>query len=394
MDERVRIDSLTIRELRLPFRTPFHVSTGVLEMRRSLIVEIREGDVTGYGESAPCEEPFYSAETVGTVRTIYEELYLPRLAGREFASIRDFDAELRRGVRGNHFARAGLENAYWDVCCRRGGISLPEAIARQMTRLELPAEHLRPRERVPSGVAVGIPPDEKTSTLEEWIGGYLEEGYRRVKIKTRPGWDVEACRAARRAAGDDFPLWTDANSSFDLDEHLDVFRRMDDLGLLFHEQPLHHRDLLDHSRLAREIRTPLCLDESLISARSGRQALALESSRIWNIKVQRVGGLTEALEIYRLAAREGVELWGGTMPESGLGAQAILALAAFPQFVYPTDVEASTRWYEPGQDPVEVSMSADGWIATPTARGIEEVLDRERYERFTTVTARAGPPGA
>ena len=393
MNEAFRLDSITVRELCLPFRIPFRISNGVLTVRRSLIVELASEGIVGYGESAPCEEPFYSEETLGSALSLYRKLYLPRLVGRSFSSIEEFDRELRRGVRGNPFARAGMENAYWDLCCRQSEIPLTEAIADRLRRLELPEEHHRPRETLPSGVAIGIPDDGKTSTLESWIAGYLDEGYRRVKIKIRPGWDVEACRAARRATGDDFPLWTDANASFAIDRHLDVMRDMDEFGLLFHEQPLHHRDLLDHARLAKEIRTPLCLDESLTSVRTGRQALTLGASRIWNIKVQRVGGLSEAIAIYRLAVENDVELWGGTMPESGLGSQAILALAAFPQFVYPTDVEASSRWYGPGLDPVEVTVSQDGHISVPRARGVREVLDPERYEKFTRVVASARVEG-
>ncbi|MBN1442773.1 MAG: o-succinylbenzoate synthase, partial [Planctomycetes bacterium] len=280
------------------------------------------------------------------------------------------------------FARAGLETAYWDLCCARSGCSLIEAIGGRLARLGLPHDELEPRDRIACGVAVGIPDDESPSTLERWIAEHAAEGYRRVKIKIRPGWDVEPCRAARRACGDRFPLWTDANASFRLDRDLDVLRRLDDFGLLFHEQPLHHRDLLDHAKLARAIRTPICLDESLTSARAGAQALELEASRIWNVKVQRLGGLCEAIDVYRLAARSGVKLWGGTMPESGIGAQAIIALAAYPAFVFPSDVEPSRRWYAPGHDPVELVMDAEGCMAVGRARGIAEVIDRDRYERF------------
>lgn len=381
MDERVRIDAIRVREIALDFRTPFRISEGVLATRRSLIVELVSDGQTGYGEAAPNHEPFYSSETLGTVRTLYEELYLPRLVGREFESIDAFDAELRRGVRGNPFARAGLENAYWDLVCSRSGVPLVEAIADRLRKAGLPSDAATPRTRIPSGVSVGIPEDEKEATLARSVAGYIEDGYQRVKLKIRPGWDSVACRAARSAGGDDLPLWTDANASFRLEEHLDRFRAMDDFGLLFHEQPLHHTDLLEHGKLAKAISTPICLDESLKDARCGRQALELGASRIWNIKIQRVGGLLEALEIYRLAHESDVALWGGTMPESGIGSQVILCLAAFPQFQYAADVEASERWYQPGLDPVDIPMTKDGWIAVPQTAGVEAVLDRGRYER-------------
>ena len=382
-DEQVKIDAIRVRELKLPFRIPFRISQGLMPERRSLIVEMESDGVVGYGESAPGEEPFYSEETIGTVRTLYKELFLPRLVGKSFASVEEFDAELRRGVRGNPFARAGLENAYWEVVCRKNQISLVEAIAERMRSMDLPEEHFQAAERISSGVSIGIPEDRQTGTLARWIEEYLAEGYRRVKIKICPGWDVEACRCAREAVGESFPLWTDANASFELTEHRETFRAMDDFGLLFHEQPLHYADLLDHAALAKEIETPVCLDESLKDARRGRQAIESGAAKIWNIKVQRVGGLTEALRIYQVAVENGVQLWGGTMPESGIGSQVILALAAFPAFVFAADVEASNRWYKPGYDPVEIAMRGDGTIEVPRFAGIGEVMDFERYERFS-----------
>ncbi len=382
-DERVSIDAIRVRELVLPFRIPFRISQGVMPARRSLIVELESEGIVGYGESAPGEEPFYSEETIGTVRTVYEDLFLPRLIGKEFETVDDFDTELRRGVRGNPFARTGLENAYWDVLCRRNGMPLVELIAAKLKDSGLSPEQCVPCKRISSGVSVGIPEDNKLATLQRSIVEYLEDGYRRVKIKICPGWDVEACRAARETVGDDFPLWTDANASFELTQHLETFRAMDEFGLLFHEQPLDHCDLLDHAQLAREIQTPICLDESLKNSRAGRQALEVGSSRIWNIKVQRLGGLCEVLRVYRLAVERGVALWGGTMPESGIGSQVILALAAFPAFVYPADVEASVRWYQAGCDPVEISMATDGTITIPDTNGIADVMDMDRYKRFS-----------
>ena len=382
-DECVLIDAIRIRELSLPFRTPFRVSQGVMRARRSLIVELEADGVVGYGESAPGEEPFYSEETIGTVRTLYDELFLPRLVGREFASIADFDAELRRGVRGNPFARAGLENAYWDLVSRRSNVSLVDLLRDRLIAMGLPQEHQHARERIPSGVSVGIPEDRRLPSLDRAIREHLEEGYGRVKIKICPGWDVEACRTARGVIGDEFPFWTDANSSFEYPAHVDVFRRMDEFGLLFHEQPLDHSDLIDHARLAQEIRTPLCLDESLKDARTGRHSLELGAARIFNIKLQRIGGLCEALDIYRLAVEQNAALWGGTMPESGIGAQPILALAAFPAFVYAADVESSHRWYAPGHDPIEINVSGDGTIAVPTSPGTHGLIDFDRYERFS-----------
>ena len=385
MDERFRIDRIIVRELTIPLKVPFRLSEGTCRARRSLIVEVESDGLTGYGESAPFDEPFYSPETIGTVRALYRELYLPRLAGHSFGSLDELDRELRRGVRGCPFARAGIENACWDLCARRAGMPLVEAIAERLRAMGINGEAARPRKAIESGVAVGIPEDESPKTLARWIEDYAAEGYRRVKIKIRPGWDDAACEAARRVVGPSFPLWADANASFDLRRDLERLRALDRFGLLFLEQPLEHDDLLDHARLAREIATPICLDESLSSARAARQALEAGASRIWNIKVQRLGGLIEAIEVYRLGVEAGVELWAGTMPESGIGAQAAIALGAFPGFVHAADVEPSSRWYEQGRDPVEIAMGKDGLIEVPRAAGIGVLIDRERYDRFTRV---------
>jgi O-succinylbenzoate synthase len=389
MDERFRIDRIIVRELVIPLKVPFRLSGGTCRARRSLIVEVQSGGATGHGESAPFDEPFYSPETIGTVLSLYRELYLPRLAGRSFESLDDLDRELRRGVRGCPFARAGIENACWDLCCRRAGIPLVDAVALRMLTRGVPAEAARPRPTIESGVAVGIPEDESLETLARWIEDHASEGYRRVKVKIRPGWDAVACAAARQVLGRSFPLWADANASFDLGRDLERLRALDRFGLLFLEQPLEHDDLLDHARLAREISTPICLDESLSSARAARQALEAGASRIWNIKVQRLGGLIEAIEVYRIGVEAGAALWAGTMPESGIGAQAAIALGAFPGFVHAADVEPSSRWYEPRRDPVEIAMSADGLIEVPRAAGIEALIDRDRYEKLTRVVAEA-----
>ncbi|MBI4587151.1 MAG: o-succinylbenzoate synthase [Planctomycetes bacterium] len=387
MDTSFTIDSIRLRLLELPFQIPFRISGGICLNRKSVVVELDSGGATGYGESAPNEVPFYSGETLGSVLALYRDLYLPRLAGKSFPSLEAFDEELARGVRGNRFARAGFENAAWDLLCRKNRLPLVKLIEEKLLQLGITRELARPRPFIESGVSVGIPGSEEKeplSTLRRWIRGYLEEGYRRVKIKIQPGWEIEACEAARAEVGPGFLLWTDANASFELEAHRPVLRAMDRFGLAFHEQPLHHDDLLDHARLGKEIRTPICFDESLKSARVARQALEVNASRLWNIKVQRVGGLLEALRIYKVAAEAGsVALWAGTMPESGIGSQAAIALAAFPLFQYPTDLEPSSRWYAPGHDPIELVMGRDGTIAVPENRGLAELIDWDRYRRFS-----------
>ena len=374
MTEAITIARARVWDVALPLTTPFGISGGVMRVRRSLIVELETRDgATGFGESAPFELPFYSSETVESARWMLTNVLLPRLIGRPLSRPIEADALLRANVRGNPFARAGAETAVWDLVCRRRGVRLLDLIVEALRTMGVAERHLIPRPQIQCGVALGIPDDGRVDTLARWTREALEHGYGRVKIKIRPGWDVEAIRAVRgaiAASGRPALLWADANASYELERDADALRGIDDEGLLFIEQPLQHDDLVDHATLAGRLRTPICLDESLRDARWARHALTLGASRIWNIKVQRLGGLSEAVRVYALATTQDVALWGGTMPETGVGARAILALGALPRFVYPTDVEPSERWYASGTDPLPLLMSADGTMPVPSEHGL------------------------
>jgi O-succinylbenzoate synthase len=382
------IEHARLWEVALPLTVPFAISGGVMHVRRSLIVElVSSGGATGFGESAPFELPFYSSETLESARWMLTTVLLPRLIGRTLASPTDADALLTPGVRGNAFARAGAETAVWDLFCHRRGVSLLDLIAEALRDAGVDDRELVARPHVPCGIALGIPDDGSPDTLGTWTREALAHGYRRVKIKIRPGWDIQPIRAARAAITSDgrtVPLWADANASYDLERDADALRAIDQERLLFIEQPLQHDDLVDHAKLAGLLRTPVCLDESLRDARWARHALALGVSRIWNVKVQRLGGLAETLRVYAIAATHDVALWGGTMPETGIGARAILALGALPRFVYPSDVEPSDRWYAPGTDPLPLVMAADGTMPVPREKGLatlgvgERLRDRGR----------------
>lgn len=368
------IETARLWEVALPLTVPFAISGGVMHVRRSLIIELGATDgATGFGESAPFELPFYSSETIESARWMLTHVLLPRLIGRTLDSPMSADAILRGGVRGNSFARAGAETAVWDLFCHRRGVRLLDLLVDALRTLRVDENDLVARPRVTCGVALGIPEDGAAATLARWTREALTHGYSRVKIKIRPGWDVEPIRAVREvlnSTGRPVLLWADANASYDLEAHADALRAIDAEGLLFIEQPLPHDDLVDHAALATRLRTPVCLDESLRDARWARQALTLGASRIWNIKVQRLGGLAEALHVYAIASANDVELWGGTMPETGIGARTILALGALPRFVYPSDVEPSDRWYEPGTDPFPLVMAGDGTMLVPSETGL------------------------
>lgn len=381
--ENARIDGIELYEVKIPLKIPFQISGGVSYFRKSLIVVLHSGKYVGYGEAAPFEEPYYSSETISSVKMLYLEFLFKRILGKEIDSIEHINDILSKGVRGNNFAKAGIENAYWDLLCDINKISLKELITDKLKQLEVNEEYINNEDYIESGVSVGIPIDNSIDTLKQWVREYIEEGYKRIKIKIKPGWDINALKAVREAIGD-FPLWTDSNSSFDFETHKDMFKAMDEYNCLFHEQPLNHDDILDHSKLARYIKTPICLDESLKSSMIGAQALELGASCIWNVKIQRIGGLLEGLKIYKLATNNNVKLWGGTMPESGIGAIPIMNLSSFKGFCYPADVEASERWYGKYQDIVEINMNKQGQIYLPKCNGIKEIINWNNFKNFTT----------
>lgn len=368
----MRIVQVELFELTLPFVEPFIISGGRIEARRSLIVVLHDGEGhTGYGESPPFELPFYSEETLASARDLIERVLLARIRGRDFDSPEALDAALVEGVRGNPFARAGVETAGWDLEAHRQGVGIAQLLA---ARLGVP-----PAASVPCGVALGIPEDGKPETLQRRVYEALALGYRRVKIKVAPGWDAVPVRAARAGmAGADVPLTVDANGAYAWPDDERVLRALDGAGLLYIEQPLAPDELVGHARLARALATPVCLDETLRNASWARQVVALEGPKVWNVKVHRVGGLAEVCRIYRTAAEYGAELWAGTMPESGIGSQAALAVAALPGCVYPSDLEPSTRWYGRNADVIKLSMSPDGRMAVPGV-AVARLVDRGRF---------------
>jgi O-succinylbenzoate synthase len=368
----MRITGVELFDLSLPLVEPFVISGGTMRDRRSLVVVLHdETGHRGYGESPPFELPFYSDETLASARFLLEHVLIPRVLGREFDSPEQVDAALRPGVRGNSFARAAIETAAWDLeaHCRNTGLAA-------LLGERLGAE---PAGAVPCGVALGIPEDRAPDTLRRSIEQAIAAGYLRVKIKVAPGWDEVPVRAARDAlSGTDLPLTVDANGGYERPEHERALRSLDDAGLLYIEQPLHPDELVGHARLAERLETQVCVDETLRDARAARQIAELGGPLVWNVKVHRVGGLTEVCRIVRFARECGARLWAGTMPESGLGSQAALAAAAMPGFVYPSDLEPSARWFGRNVDVIKLTMSSEGWMRVPGVP-IAALLDTGRF---------------
>lgn len=374
----MRVERIELYELALPLAEPFIISGGRIDTRRSIVALLydAEGQV-GYGEAAPDELPFYSEETLASARDLLERVLVPRLVGREFSDPEAVDAALRDHVRGNPFARAALETAAWDLEAHRRGTGLAQLVAERLGAT--------PATSFTCGVAIGIPEDRRPDTLTRRVAEALEHGYRRVKIKVAPGWDAVAVRAARAAmtgAVADLPLTVDANGAYTWPDDERALRTLDEAGLLYIEQPLAPDELVGHARLAATLTTPVCLDETLRDAGTARQVVALDGPRVWNLKVQRVGGLSEVVRICRVAATCDARLWVGTMPESGIGSQAGIAVAALPACRYPSDLEPSARWFGRGADVVKLTMSRDGRMAVPGV-SIARLLDRGRFRSVT-----------
>jgi len=372
----MRIARADLYELTLPLVEPFVISGGAITERRSLIVVLHDdaGHV-GYGESPPFHLPFYSEETLAGARDLIERVLLPRVVGRDHESPEALDALLRENVRGNWFARAGVETAAWDLEAHARGTGLASLLGERLG--------VSPAGLVDCGVALGIPPDRSAEVLTRWVYEAAQRGYRRVKIKVAPGWDAVAIAAARAGmAGTDLPLTVDANGAYEWPRDEAVLRALDEAGLLYIEQPLAPDELVGHAELARVLHTPVCLDETLRDARAARQIVALEGPKVWNIKVHRVGGLSEVCRIYRAAEAYGAELWAGTMPESGIGSQAALAAAALPRFVYPSDLEPSERWFGRNTDVIKLAMGKDGRMAVPQ-QSCGRLLDPGRFRTAT-----------
>ena len=367
------IERIELYELSLPLLEPFIISGGTMVERRSLVVVLHDTEGRrGYGESPPFELPFYSEETLASARYMLEQVLIPRLLESEAESPEAVDEIVRRGVRGNPFARAGLETAAWDLEAARRGVGLARLLAERLCA--------EPASAVPCGVALGIPHDRSLDTLRRWIEEAVTRGYQRVKIKVAPGWDASAVEAASDAmAGSGLPLTVDANGAYAWPEHETNLRAIDRTDLLYFEQPLAPEELLGHVRLTRELRTPICVDETLRDASAAAQIVELHGPRVWNVKVHRVGGLSEVCRIYRIAQKSGAKLWAGTMPESGIGSQAAVAVAALPGFAYPSDLEPSTRWFGHNGDVIQLPMSDDGLMTVPTT-SVGALLDRERFE--------------
>jgi O-succinylbenzoate synthase len=349
----------------MPLVAPFETSFGVETEEEHIIVRVDSEGVTGWGECVAMASPFYSYETTQTAWHILRDFLIPNVLGQNIASVDDAIARCAR-VRGHNMAKAGLESALWDLFAKSRGVSLSKILGGT-------------RDKIAVGVSIGI--QASPENLVERVANYLGEGYKRIKIKIAPGRDIEFARAVRKA----YPnilLQVDANSAYTLDD-VAVFRAMDDLNLLLIEQPLSHDDIFDHAKLQRELKTPICLDESIHTVDDARAALELNSCKIINIKPGRVGGFTESKKIHDLCAVHQVAVWHGGMLESGIGRAGNVALASLANFTLPGDISASKRYFQVDIVDPEFVVDADGMMRVPTNPGIGVAVALDRLERVT-----------
>ena len=359
----MKIERIVLTHVRVPLVEPFRISSGAVAEKDGILVELRGDGLTGLGESSPMAGSFYSSDTPEQSWRELCEVVAPAVAGRAFAGPLEWNRALDALACGN-FTKAGVETAFWDLAAKRAGRPLHEVLGG--TRMQ-----------VESGLAVGLydDPADMLRTVERYLG----DGYRRVKLKIEPGRDVEIVRAARKAFGD-IPLFVDANGAYTLRDR-DVFRALDEFGLMMFEQPFPGPALEELAELRQHVRTPICLDESLDSIVQLERAIALGSLQIANFKIQRVGGLHRALEMYRMCCDRAIPAWVGTMPELGVGQAQGAALASLDAFVYPTVVEAGARWFQDDiiSPPLEVR---GGLIDLPALPGLGYSIDYAKVRKY------------
>ncbi len=365
----MRISRINLTHVRVPLVEPFRISSGAVAEKDAIVIELNAGAWTGYGESSPMSGSFYSSETPESCWRELCEVVIPAVLGREFESLSHWSDAVDR-IEAGRFTKCGVETALWDI---------------EGQRLNQPLWKLLggTRTDVASGLAVGLYDriDEMLRTVER----YLRDGYKRVKLKIQRGHDVEIVKAARQAFGN-IPLFVDANGAYSI-EDLPVFQKLDEYDLMMFEQPFPANRLEDLAKLQAQVRTPVCLDESLETLADLDRAMELGSLRIVNIKIQRVGGLGNALKMYHRCCERGIPVWVGTMPELGIGQAQGIALATLPGCVFPTDVEASMRWFT--DDIVDPFIEVvDGNLRLPETPGLGYRIDPAKLEKYAIANRR------
>jgi len=362
----LRIDRLIVRQIRMPLVHFFETSFGRTHERQIVLVEVVADGLSGWGEVTAGENPFYNEEWTGSIWSIVRDYVAPRVIGHDFESAHEVGARSSH-IRGHLMARGGVEAAFWDLEARRNGVSLARQIGGEA------------RSEIPCGVSIGI--QDTVPDLLKTIEKEINAGYQRIKIKIKPGWDIDVVREVRRT----FPtirLMADANSAYALAD-ADRLKCLDEFNLMMIEQPLAHDEIIDHAALQAQLRTPICLDECIRSPHQAEQAIRMKACGIINIKLGRVGGFHEARRVHDVAQAHGIPVWCGGMLESGIGRAHNIALSTLPNFVLPGDVSASKRYWTRDIISPAVEVSERGTITAPSGPGFGYDLDLDFMRHIT-----------
>ncbi len=368
----MKIERVEIREIRLPLVHFFETSFGRTTERRVVLVRVEAESLTGWGEVTCGEQPFYSYETPETAWHVLRDFLIPWSLDRKWANASEL-ARRFRPIRGHNMAKAAIENALWDIESQMKGVPLWKHLGGTL-------------EEIPCGVSIGI--QNTVEELLERIQQELDAGYQRIKVKIKPGWDLDVLERVRHR----FPriaLMADANSAYTLAD-LPLLRSLDRSYLMMIEQPLGWDDLIDHAKLQREIATPVCLDESIHSAEDARKAIEIGAGKIINVKLGRVGGHTEARRVEEACRSRNVPIWCGGMLESGIGRAHNIAMSTLPGFTLPGDVSASRRYWSEDVIEPEVTVTPQGTIRVPVTPGLGYAPNLGRVEKLTVRKERFG----
>lgn len=361
----MKITEMTIRHLQMKLKAPFTTSFGTFTNKDFLLLEAKdESGTIGWGESVAFHSPWYNEETLKTNWHILEDYLIPLILNRDIQHP-DEVSEIFEPIRKNNMAKSTIEGAIWDIYAQQTNQSLAAALGGKKDKIEV-------------GISIGI--QKSIDDLVELVQGYVNEGYKRVKVKIKPGWDIDVIRTLREKFPD-VAIMADANSAYRL-EDAELLKQLDQFNLTMVEQPLASDDIIDHATLQKGMKTPICLDESIHSLEDARKAIEIGATKIINIKIGRVGGLTEARKIHDYCESKGVPVWCGGMLESGIGRAHNVALTTLSNFTLPGDTASSNRYWE--KDLIEPEVVAEnGYITVPQEAGIGYKVNVETVESFT-----------
>lgn len=361
----MKIREIIVRHLKMPLKNPFTTSFGTIKEKDFLLLEaVSEEGLIGFGECVAFDAPWYSEETTKTCWHMLEDFLIPSILHREISHPNEVGL-LFAGIRKNQMAKATIEGAVWELYAKETNQSLAKALGGNKEKIEV-------------GISLGIQPTMEKQI--EVVRKYVEQGYKRIKVKIKPGWDVEMLRELRKAFPD-VPIMADANSAYTLND-INLLKQLDEFQLMMIEQPLAYDDIIDHAILQKQIKTPICLDESIVSLDDARKAIELGSCGVINIKIGRVGGLSEAKRIHDYCKKKGIPVWCGGMLEAGIGRAHNIALTTLTNFVLPGDTAGSSHYFDKDIIQPEVVVEK-GYITVPTSVGIGYEPDIEAIEAYT-----------